>query len=63
MREGELLNRLKRAQEQYALEALKMPQEKSEYEYGLRVGVVAGYEKAINVLLAMVDEDKSDRDF
>lgn len=63
MKEQVLLNRLKRAQEAYALDSLKMAPEKTEYAFGYRCGVVAGYEMAINELLAMVAEEKSDRDF
>jgi hypothetical protein len=42
---------------------MKRPQNRDAFEYGYRVGVVAGYEAAINVLLSMLDEEKnSDND-
>ena len=47
----------------FAVEALKKPQTRDAFEYGYRVGMVAGYEAAINVLLNLIDEDKhSDND-
>lgn len=54
-----LLNRLKAEQHNFAAEALKRPQERDAFEYGYRVGVVAGYEAAINVLLTLLDEDRN----
>ncbi len=61
--EAQLLNTLKVKQQEFALESLKRPQNRDAFEYGYRVGVVAGYEAAINVLLAILDEERnSDRD-
>lgn len=61
--EAQLLNRLKASQQEFAVEALKRPVNRDAYEYGYRVGMVAGYEAAINVLLMLVDEEKySDND-
>jgi hypothetical protein len=57
--ETKLLNRLKAQQQQFSVDALKRPQERDAFEYGYRVGVVAGYEAAINVLLKLMDEEKS----
>ena len=58
-----MLNRLKSDQQRFALDALKRPQERNTFEYGYRVGVVAGYEAAVNVLLSLLDEEKnSDND-
>jgi hypothetical protein len=58
-----LLNRLKADQQQFAVEALRRPQTRDTFEYGYRVGMVAGYEAAINVLLKLLDEEKnSDND-
>jgi hypothetical protein len=54
----ELLNRLKASQQTFALDALKRPQDRDTFEYGYRVGVVAGYDAAINVLLNILDEEK-----
>ena len=59
----QLLNRLKSDQQKFALDALKRPQERNTFEYGYRVGVVAGYDAAVNVLLSLLDEEKnSDND-
>ena len=61
--EAKLLNRLKAEQQQFAVDALSRPQARDAFEYGYRVGVVAGYEAAINVLLKLLDEEKySDTD-
>jgi hypothetical protein len=57
--ETKLLNRLKAQQQQFSVDALKRPQERDAFEYGYRVGVVAGYEAAINALLSLLDEEKS----
>jgi len=54
----EFLNRLKASQQTFALDALKRPQDRDTFEYGYRVGVVAGYDAAINVLLNILDEEK-----
>jgi hypothetical protein len=57
--EAQLLNRLKASQQQFSVDALKRPQERDAFEYGYRVGVVAGYEAAINILLKLLEEEKS----
>lgn len=54
-----LLNALKAEQQSFALEALRKPQTRDTFEYGYRVGMVAGYEAAINVLLKLLDEEKN----
>ena len=59
MNEGKLLNILKQAQLQFSVDAMKRPQERDAFEYGYRVGVVAGYEAAIGVLLKLIEEEKS----
>lgn len=56
--EQQLLNRLKAEQQTFALTALQRPQTRDTFEYGYRVGMVAGYEAAINVLLSLLDEEK-----
>jgi hypothetical protein len=56
--ETQLLAKLKAKQQEFALNALSRPQERDAFEYGYRVGVVAGYEAAINVLLQLLDEEK-----
>jgi hypothetical protein len=61
--ETRLLNKLKGEQATFALESLKRPQNRDTFEYGYRVGVVAGYEAALTVLLSLLDEEKnSDND-
>lgn len=59
MIEAKLLNRLKTEQQRFSVDALKRPQERDAFEYGYRVGVVAGYEAAINALLKLIDEEKT----
>jgi len=59
--ESKLLNLLKTNQAEFALEALRRPQDRDTFEYGYRVGMVAGYEAAIDVLLNLIDEDKHGR--
>lgn len=56
--ETQLLTQLKAKQQEFALGALSRPQERDAFEYGYRVGVVAGYEAAINVLLQLLDEEQ-----
>lgn len=56
--ETKLLNRLKAEQAQYALEALKRPQERDAFEYGHRAGKIAGYEAAIEVLINLTKEEQ-----
>ncbi len=55
--ETKLLNRLKAEQQGFAVEALKRPQNRDAFEYGYRVGMVGGYEAAIDVLLKLIDEE------
>lgn len=59
----QLLNRLKADQQNFALDALRRPQTRDTFEYGYRVGMIAGYEAAINLLLQLLKEERdSDRD-
>lgn len=61
--EGQLLGRLKAEQAQFALDALRRPVQRDSFEYGYRVGVVAGYEAVITLLLKLLDEERnSDKD-
>lgn len=53
-----LFNRLKADQQSFALDALRRPQTRDSFEYGYRVGVVAGYEAAITILLQLLKEEK-----
>jgi hypothetical protein len=57
--ESQLLNRLKAEQQSFAVDALRRPQTRDTFEYGYRVGMVAGYEAAIDVLLNLLDEEKN----
>jgi hypothetical protein len=58
-----LLARLKAEQADFALQAMRRPQSRDAFEYGHRVGVVDGYEAAMNVLLQLLKEERdSDRD-
>ena len=57
--EATLLARLKAEQAQFALEALRRPVQRDGFEYGYRVGVVAGYEAAIALLLKQLEEEKT----
>lgn len=60
---SKFLNILKATQAEFALEALRRPQERNTFEYGYRVGMVAGYEASIDILLNLLDEEKySDND-
>lgn len=54
----ELFKRLKDRQQTFALTALRAPQTRDAFEYGYRVGVVTGYEEAINTLLQLLKEEK-----
>lgn len=54
-----LLNRLKQAQQEFAVQAMRRPQGRDAFEYGVRVGTFAGYEAAIELLLKLVDEEKN----
>lgn len=62
MKEAALLNRLKALQAEYALGCLKSPGDKSEYEFGLRVGTVAGIELAIDTILNALRDEREDKD-
>jgi hypothetical protein len=61
--EDRLLGKLKADQQVFALEALKRPVERDAFEYGYRVGMIAGYDAAIRALLDLLnDERNNDRD-
>lgn len=59
MIETKLLNRLKAEKLRFSADALTRPQERDAFEYGYRVGVVAGYEASISLLLKLLEEEKS----
>lgn len=58
-----LFNRLKVAQAEYAIQALSNPGNKTEFDFGYRVGVTAGYESALKMILVLLDEEKKGGDF
>ena len=53
-----IFDRLKKGQQEFALNALRRPQTRDAFEYGYRVGMVEGYEAAINIVLAALKEEK-----
>ena len=53
-----LLRRLKDAQVGHALDSLRNPGMKTEFEFGYRCGTIAGIDFAINLLLATLDEER-----
>jgi hypothetical protein len=53
-----LLQRLETEQAQLAKEALAQPQGRDAFEYGRVVGMYAGLEQAVNVLLDLIKEDE-----
>lgn len=57
--ESVLLGKLKAKQAEFALLSLKQPSRCDVFEYGYRVGTVAGLEEAINTLLALLDEERN----
>ena len=54
-----LLNVLKEKQRDFAVDALRRPHLRDGFEYGYRVGVVAGYEAAIDTLLKLIEDEKN----
>ena len=59
MTESRFLTLLKEEQSKYALLALKQPNQRDAFEYGYRVGMIAGLEQAIAVLLKGIEEENS----
>ncbi len=59
MIEQHLLNRLKEEQVKYAVNALRNPGDKGQFDFGNRVGFMAGLEHAITVLLKTIEEENS----
>lgn len=53
-----LLQRLETEQALLAKEALAQPQSRDAFEYGRVVGMYAGLERAVNVLLDLIKEDE-----
>ncbi len=54
----QLLALLKAEPQSFALQSLQRPQNRDAFEYGYRVGVVAGYEAAIDVLINLLREER-----
>lgn len=60
--ETQLLNKLKSTQASYAIDALKAPGNKQEFDFGYRCGYISGLESAISILLSLYDEEKNGDD-
>lgn len=58
----EVLHRLSIEQQAFALEALKRPGDKSEFEFGFRSGKVAGYDAALSIINNLIKEANSNDD-
>ena len=57
--ESIVLDRLKAEQQSYSVEALKNPGGRSEFDFGYRVGFVSGLERAANILLNALDDERN----
>jgi len=57
--ETALLDSLKRKQQEHAFDSMRRPDKRDAFEYGYRVGVMAGLEEAVKVLLKLLDEEKN----
>ena len=62
MNEEAFIARVKAEQAKYALDSLKNPGNKTEFDFGLRSGYVAGLERAVNVLLEILSEERLEDD-
>lgn len=58
--ETHLLNRLRAAEAEYAVQALKSPGNKTEYDFGYRCGYMAGLEGALGILLGLLEDNRRD---
>lgn len=56
--EDQLLARLKGAQLAHATASMQHPSSRDAFEYGMRVGVYAGYQAAIDLLLQLLKEER-----
>lgn len=61
MKEAAFIARLKAEQAEYAQQALRLPNEKTEFDFGYRVGVMAGLERSINLISVMLKEADDDK--
>jgi len=59
MIETKLLRKLKELQSDTALQALQQPNQRDAFEYGYRAGTIYGLEMAVNLLLNLIDEEKT----
>jgi hypothetical protein len=58
--ENLILNNLRSEQLKFAAEALSMPgADKNAFEYGMRVGIFDGYQRAMNLITKLLTEEKS----
>jgi len=55
-----VLNLLTTAQQELAISALRSPNSHDAFEYGRMVGMYAGIERAIEVILSTIKEDNDD---
>ena len=55
-----VLNLLTTAQQELAVAALRSPNSHNAFEYGRMVGMYAGMERAIEVILSTIKEDNDD---
>jgi hypothetical protein len=55
-----VLNLLTNAQQELAIAALRTPNSHDAFEYGRMVGMYAGIERAIEVILSTIKEDNND---
>lgn len=55
-----VLNLLTNAQQELAVAALRSPNSHDAFEYGRMVGMYAGIERAIEVVLSTIKEDEDD---
>lgn len=55
-----LLRQLEEAQRQHAVTALKHPSAKTEFEYGQRCGYMEGLERALELTLQLLRDERAD---
>jgi hypothetical protein len=60
MRENDLIGRLKKAQQELALQAMLRPAQKDLFTLGQASGMVIGLEAAIDEILKMLSEERDD---
>lgn len=60
MRENDLIGRLKKAQQELALQAMLRPAQKDLFTLGQASGMVIGLEAAIDEILKMMREERDD---